>query len=118
MDLEVAATRAVEVALAAGAIDAEAYAVSDTGREVRVHAGEVESLTAATERGVGVRAWSDGRVGYAYGTDLTEAGLGEVAARAAEGSRTADPDEFAAPPAARGDGGRDRGPERPRDRVG
>jgi PmbA protein len=98
MDLEVAATRAVEAALAAGAADAEAYAVSDAGREVRVHAGEVESLTAATERGIGVRAWSDGQAGYAYGTDLSDAGVAEVAGRAAEGCRTADRDEFAAPP--------------------
>ena len=98
MDLEAAATRAVEAAIGAGAGDAEAYVVEDAGREVRVHGGEVESLTAATERGVGIRAWNEGRVGYAYGTDLTEAGLAEVAARAAEGSRIADVDEFAAPP--------------------
>ena len=98
MDLEGAATRAVDAALAAGAADAEAYVVEDAGREVRVHGGEVESLTAATERGVGVRAWSEGRVGYAYGTDLSDPGLAGVAARAAEGSRTADSDEFAAPP--------------------
>ena len=34
---------------AAGASDAEAYAGRDSGREVRVHGGEVESLTAATQ---------------------------------------------------------------------
>ncbi len=98
MDLEVAAERALDAALAAGAAEAEAYVVEDAGREVRVHGGEVESLTAATERGAGVRAWNQGRVGYAYGTDLTEGGLEQVAARAAEASRTADADEFAAPP--------------------
>jgi PmbA protein len=63
-----------------------------------VHGGEVESLTAATERGVGVRAWIGGRVGYAYGTDLSEQGLATVGGRAAEGAAVADEDEFAAPP--------------------
>ncbi len=92
------AGRAVEAALAAGAGAAEAYAARESGREVRVHAAEVESLTAATQTGVGVRAWIGHRVGYAYGTDLTEAGVGAIAARAAEAARVADEDEFAAPP--------------------
>jgi PmbA protein len=90
--------RAVEGALAAGASDAEAYASEDAGREVRAHGGEVESLTAATRRGIGVRAWIGRRAGYAYGTDLSEAGLRELAARAAETARVADEDEFAGPP--------------------
>ena len=38
---------------------------------------------------------SDGRVGYAYGTDLSEAGIAAIAARAAEAARVADEDEFA-----------------------
>jgi PmbA protein len=95
--------RAVEAALAAGAGDAEAYAAEDRGREVRVHGGEVESLTAATRRGVGVRAWIGGRVGYAFGTDLGEAGVAAIAARAAEAARVADEDEFAGPPGPDGD---------------
>ena len=97
-ELGTAAGRAVEAALAAGAGDAEAYASEEAGREVRVHGGEVESLTAATQRGVGVRAWLGGRVGYAYGTDFSERGIAAVAARAAEAARTADEDEFAGPP--------------------
>jgi PmbA protein len=92
------ARRAVEAATAAGASDAEAYAAEDSGREVRVHGGEVESLSAATQRGIGIRAWIGKRVGYAYGTDLSEAGVTELAARAAEAARVADEDEFAGPP--------------------
>jgi PmbA protein len=97
-ELQAAAERAAQVAVAAGAADAEAYALQDAGREVRVHGGEVESLTAATERGVGVRAWIGGRVGYAYGTDLSVGGLEAVGSRAAEGAALADEDDFAAPP--------------------
>lgn len=97
-ELSAIAGRGVEAALAAGAGTAEAYAVRDSGREVRVHGREVESLTAATQAGLGVRAWIGGRVGYAYGTDLSEPGIGAIAARAAEAAAIADEDEFAAPP--------------------
>ena len=97
-DLSAIARRAVEAATGAGADDAEAYVSREGGRQVRVHAGEVESLTAATQAGVGIRAWSGRRVGYAYGTDLSEAGVGAIAAKAAEAAAVADEDEFAAPP--------------------
>jgi PmbA protein len=92
------ARRAVEVASGAGASDAEAYAAEDSGREVRAHGGEVESLTAATQRGIGIRAWIGKQVGYAYGTDLSEAGIAALAKRAVESARVADEDDFAGPP--------------------
>lgn len=98
-ELSATAQQAVEAALGAGAGAAEAYVSRESGREVRVHGGEVESLTAATQSGVGVRAWIGHRVGYAYGTDFSEAGVREIAARAAEAARIADEDEFAGPPA-------------------
>jgi PmbA protein len=97
-ELSAVAHRAVEAATGAGASDAEAYVSRESGREVRVHGGEVESLTAAVQAGVGIRAWSGRRVGYAYGTDLSEAGVAAIAARAAEAAAVADEDEFAAPP--------------------
>lgn len=97
-ELSASAQRAVEAALAAGAGAAEAYASREGGREVRVHDGAVESLSAATQSGIGIRAWIDHRVGYAYGTDLSERSVEAIAARAAEAARVADPDEFAAPP--------------------
>jgi len=99
VELSPAASRAVEATLGAGASAAEAYASRDTGREVRVHGGEVESLTAATQTGIGIRAWDGHRVGYAYGHDLSDAGVAALAARAAEMAAAADEDEFAAPPA-------------------
>ncbi len=97
-ELGEAAGRAVEAALAAGAGEAEAYASREGGREVRAHGGEVESLTAAIQSGIGIRAWLGGRVGYAYGTDLSAAGVTALAARAAEAAAVADEDEFAGPP--------------------
>jgi PmbA protein len=98
-ELSATAGRAVEAALGAGAGEAEVYVSRDSGREVRVHGGEVESLTAATQSGIGVRAWIGGRVGYAYGTDFSETGIATIAGRAAEAAAVADEDEFAAPPA-------------------
>jgi PmbA protein len=92
------AAQAVREALAAGAGDAEAYASEEATREVRVHGGEVESLTAATRRGVGVRAWIDGRVGYGFGTDLSDSGIAAIGTRAAVAARAADVDEHAAAP--------------------
>jgi PmbA protein len=92
------ARRAVEAALSAGASDAEGYLVEDRGREVRAHGGEVESIGATAKRGIGVRAWLGSRVGYAYGTDLSETGIAALGGRAAEMARAADEDEFAAPP--------------------
>lgn len=98
-ELSESAHQAVAAALAAGAGDAEAYAARDSGREVRVHGGEVESLTAATQSGIGVRAWIGHRVGYAYGTDFSADGVEALAARAAAAAAVADEDAFAAPPA-------------------
>ncbi|HEX5526053.1 MAG TPA: TldD/PmbA family protein [Solirubrobacterales bacterium] len=97
-ELSAVARRAVEAATDAGAGEAEAYASRESGREVRVHGGEVESLTAAGQSGVGVRAWIGHRVGYAFGTDLSEEGVRAIAARAAEAAAVADEDEFASPP--------------------
>jgi PmbA protein len=103
MELEAAVSRAVEAALAGGAGAAEAYAQHAAGREIRIHGGEVESLTAATERGLGVRAWIGGRVGYSYGTELSDRGLAAIAERAVTAAAVADEDEFAAPPAPAGE---------------
>jgi PmbA protein len=99
-ELAKVAGRSVEAALAAGADAAEAFAQDSVEREIRVFDGELESLTEAGERGLGLRCWVDHRVGYAYGTDLGDAGLREIAAAAVEAARIADPDEFAAAPEA------------------
>lgn len=97
-ELSAIARRGAEAAGDAGASDAEAYVSRDSGRQVRVHDGEVESLAAATQSGIGVRAWIGHRVGYAYGTDLSDAGVSAIGAKAAEAAAAADEDEFAVPP--------------------
>jgi PmbA protein len=96
--LEDTARRAVEAALASGASEAEAWAEQGTSRRIRVYEGEVESLSDAGGRGVGVRAFSDGRSGYAYGTDLSGPAVTETAEAAFEAAEVADSDEFAGLP--------------------
>jgi PmbA protein len=91
--LDDAARRAVEAALSSGASDADAWVEESTSRRVRVYAGEVESLSDAGGRGVGVRAFAGRRAGYAYGTDLSDDGVAEVARAAREAAELADEDE-------------------------
>jgi PmbA protein len=92
-ELADAARRALEAALAAGASDAEAWAERSVSRQVRVYSGEVESLSDAGGRGVGLRAFDGERAGYAYGTDLGEEGIAEIAKSAVEAAAVADADE-------------------------
>ena len=92
------AERAVAATLAAGAEDAEAFCQDSTGLELRVFEVEIESLTEAGERGLGIRGWIDGRAGYAYGTDLSDAGVEAIAAGAVEAARVLDADEYAEAP--------------------
>ncbi|MEA2376099.1 MAG: PmbA protein [Thermoleophilaceae bacterium] len=94
MKLDEVARRAVEAAGDAGATDAEAWVEEATSRRIHVYDGKVESLSDAGGRGVGVRAFVDGREGYAYGTDLSEAGVAEVAAAARAAAEVSDPDEY------------------------
>ncbi len=98
MTLEDVAGRAVEETLEAGASDAEAWAEESTSRRVRVYEGRVESLSDAGGRGVGVRAFVGGRTGYAYGTDLSAAGVAELARSARDTAEVADEDEYAGLP--------------------
>ncbi len=93
----------LERAAAAGACDVEAYAESSTSHRIKVYRQEVEQLTAARHRGVGVRVFRDGAVGHAYTSDLSDEALNAVVRRAVEHAAVSDPDEFAALPAPAGE---------------
>lgn len=93
----------LERATAAGARDVEAYAERSTSRRIKVYRQEVEQLTAAQRRGVGVRVFLDGAVGHAYTSDLSDGALDAVVRRAVEHAAVSDPDEFAALPAPGGE---------------
>jgi len=97
-ELEPVGARAVEAALGAGADEAEAWVERSHGTDVRVYDGEVESLAEAGGRGLGLRVFVAQRPGYAYGTDLSDAGAAALARSAVEAAAVADVDEHAGLP--------------------
>jgi len=97
-ELEPVGRRAVEAALGAGADEAEAWVERSHGTDVRVYDGEVESLAEAGGRGLGLRVFVGHRPGYAYGTDLSDAGAAALARSAVEAAAVADVDEHAGLP--------------------
>jgi PmbA protein len=101
-DLEAAARLAVDAALAEGGEEADAWCQDSVERSVRVYEGKVESLTEAGSKGAGVRVFRDGRTGYAYGSDLSEQGLRELARAASASATVTEPDENAGIPRAPG----------------
>jgi PmbA protein len=73
--------------------DVEAFAGESRRTEVRARAGEVESVTSASGRGVGVRVIAGARMGYAWAADPSEAEVAETVARARENAALATEDE-------------------------
>src|SRR5207253_7810642 len=65
------------VRAASGEEAVEAFATESRRTEVRARKGEVESLTTASGRGLGIRLVAEGRLGYAWVADPT---LDEAAA--------------------------------------
>jgi PmbA protein len=79
----------------------EAYAQESRRTEVRARGQEVESLSFAETRGVGVRLMEDGRMGYAYAADPGRADVVDLVARARENAAFATSDEFNVLPSSR-----------------
>ncbi|MBA3691252.1 MAG: hypothetical protein H0W82_07560, partial [Actinobacteria bacterium] len=77
----------------------EAYAEESRRTEVDALRGEVEGLTFAESRGVGVRLVSGGRLGYAYAADPSPDEVRQAVMRARENAALAAPDEFNVLPA-------------------
>jgi PmbA protein len=82
------------VAEAQGAEQVEAFVGSSTSTSVRVHGGEVESLTQATTAGIGVRVVEGGRQGFAYAGTLDPAVIAEVLAEARDNAAFAEPEDW------------------------
>ncbi len=97
------AEKALERAAARGARDVEVYAERAVSRRIKVFEGEVEQLTAARRRGLGVRVFKDGAVGYASTSDVGEGGLDEVVDRAIALADAADADAARSLPDPQGD---------------
>jgi PmbA protein len=93
-------SRAVDAARRLGADRADAYAEVSRESQVRVRDCDVEDLTQATAKGIGLRVISSERLGFAYSSDLGEAGLESLAARALALASATAPDPANVIPAA------------------
>ena len=71
---------------------AEAYALESVRTEVKARGGEIEALTSASSRGIGVRVIAAGRMGYAWAADPSPDEAAELllAARGAAAHATVD----------------------------
>ena len=72
---------------------AEAYAGESTRTEVRARRGEIDSLTSAASRGVGVRVLIGGRLGYAWAADPDPEEARDLLVSARQAAEHATPDE-------------------------
>jgi PmbA protein len=91
---ELADLAAKVAAEARGDEQVEAFAGSSTSTSVKVHGGEVESLTRATTAGIGVRVVRGGRQGFAYAGSLDTSMIAEVLAEARDNADYAQPEEW------------------------
>ena len=71
----------------------EAYAGWNRKTEVRARSGEVDALTSSESRGVGVRIVVDGRLGYAWAADPSDAEAAELLVSARASALHATPDD-------------------------
>ena len=78
--------------------EVEVVASRSVETEIRVYEKEVESLTRAESKGVGIRVVVDGRVGFAHCGSFDEESIREALESARDNARFATPDEFAGCP--------------------
>ena len=81
------------VARAAKGEAVEAFGIDETDTSIKAYDGEVESLSSARTRGVGIRVIAGGGVGYAYSADTSEQALAETLDEARINAGVATPDE-------------------------
>jgi PmbA protein len=79
---ETLAKRLVQRATRRGAKQADAFLQVGRQADVRVRDGEIEDLTQATSKGVGLRVFVKNRLGFAWTSDFDPAGLDALVDRA------------------------------------
>jgi PmbA protein len=85
-------------------VDLEAYAESGRTVEIKVFGRQVESVSVAQPRGLGIRALRAGRVGYAFTADLSPSGIDRVLRQAVAAMAVVDADQWTGLPSAAGSG--------------
>ncbi len=92
------AKKALDVAMATGVEQAEAFAQLNRSVRVKVYQQEVEELVSSTGSGAGIRVIGGGSVGYAYTSDLSPEGIEAAVRAASDAMSVTSPDEFAGLP--------------------
>src|SRR5215471_8717318 len=88
------ARNAVQRACKKGARQAEAFLEVGRQSSCRVREGEIEDLTEATSKGVGLRVVSNQRVGFAYTSDFDPGSLNQFVDRALQLAEAAAPNKL------------------------
>nr|WP_041314390.1 TldD/PmbA family protein [Heliomicrobium modesticaldum] len=88
------ARRMVERAQAKGANLSEAYGLDAKELSIDVSKGIVETMKLAEDRGIGIRLFQGGKMGYSYTSDLSEKALEETVDRALANARWNAEDRF------------------------
>jgi PmbA protein len=81
-----------------GDAQAEAVIIHSEQTLMRVHGGEVQELSRADSRGLGLRVLQHGRMGFAYTSDFSDSALEETRRAALALANSADRDELRALP--------------------
>jgi len=75
-------------------VEIEAYILDELETQIQLGNEEVEKLSQSVSRGMGVRAIDQGKVGYAYTSDFSEASIKQTWEMAVELAAVASQDEF------------------------
>ena len=94
MDYRELAKKLVHRARKKGARQAEAFLEVGRQSSCRVREGEIEDLTEATSKGVGLRVVSNQRVGFAYTSDFDPGSLNQFVDRALQLAQAAAPNKL------------------------
>jgi PmbA protein len=81
-----------------GDVETEAIIIEGQTTMIRVNGGEVQELSQASSKGLGVRIIKEGRMGYAYTSDFTASAVEDTWRAALALAESADADEFRALP--------------------
>lgn len=76
--------------------DVEAFLTHARDFQAKAYGGDIESVSSAEPRGLGVRSLSGGRAGFAYTTDLSDEGVGRALEQSRENAAHSTPDEAVA----------------------
>lgn len=77
-----------------GAGQSEAFLINSRELSVDVREGQVETMKLAEDRGLGIRIFKEGRIGFAFTSDLDKQAVNDIIAQALKNSDKTTADEF------------------------